>query len=154
MELALPQNFQEDDAPKVVEQARPMLDLPNDAQVHVETVSRNARGTRIDFSYTHSVQLDDEQLGQAMGARVDVNSHGDLMFNPNGHLTTYNVEPADPRQLRAISDHVSKMVANGEVYIATPDEKIDPDQLRRQRKAWYLQQDENGNKHLKRAWVS
>lgn len=154
MELALPKNFQEDDAPKVIEQARPILDLPNDAQVHVDTVSHTVRGTRIDFSYTHSVQLDDEDLGQVMGARVDVNSHGDLVFNSNGRLTNYNVEPADPRQLRAISDHVSKMVANGEVYIAKPDEQIDPDQLRRQGKSWYLQQDEHGNKHLKRAWVS
>lgn len=154
MELALPKNFQEDDAPQIIEQARPMLDLPNDAQVHVETVSHNARGTRIDFSYTHSVQLDDEDLGQVTGIRVDVSSHGDLFFGPRGQLVTYNVEPADPRQLRAISDHLSKMVANGEVYIAKPGEQVDTDQLRRQGKSWYLQEDAQGNKHLKRAWIS
>lgn len=154
MELALPKNFCEDDAPQVIAEARPLLDLPNDAKVHVENVIQSARGTRIDFSYTHSVQLDDEQLGQVTGIRVDVSARGDLLFGPRGQLITYKVEPADPRQLRAISDHLSKLVANGEVYIAEPGEQVDPDQLRRQGKSWYLQQDTEGHKYLKRAWIS
>lgn len=154
MEIALPKNFQEDDAPQIVEQARSVLDLPNDAQVHVENVTRTPRGTRIVFSYTHAVQLDDNELREAVGIRVDVSSHGDLMFNPRGRLVTYKVEPADPRELRAISDHLSKLVANGEVYVAKPGEQVDPDQLRRQGKSWVLEQDAGGIKRLKRAWIS
>ena len=153
MELVLPSDFQKDDAPRVLEQARPVLKLPPDANVRVESVTQTARTTRIEFSYTHSVKLDDDQSAVS-GIRVDVNAHGALKFNARGILISYHVEPADPRQLRAMSDHLSKLVANGQVYVAKRGERIDPEQLRRQGKAWYVQEDAQGNKHLKRAWIS
>ncbi len=154
MELALPKNFKQDDAPQVLNQARPILELPPDAQLRVENVTKNARGTRIDFSYTHAVKLDDNALRDVTGVRVDVSSHGDLKFNARGNLVSYDVAPDDQRQLRAIRDHLSKLVANGQVYIAKRGEKIDPEKLRQQGKAWYVEQDAQGNKHLKRAWIS
>ncbi|TAH51366.1 MAG: hypothetical protein EYC68_10625 [Chloroflexota bacterium] len=154
MKLALPGNFKAKDAPRVLDQARPILDLPPDAKLCVENVTTNARGTRIDFSYTQSVALDDDDLREVAGIRVDVNAHGDLKFNAQGNLVSYDVEPADPRQLRAIGDHVSKLVANGQVYVAKRGEQVDPERLRQQGKAWYVEEDAQGNKRLKRAWIS
>lgn len=154
MDILLPQDFDNADAPQVLDQARPILELPADAELRVENVTKNARGTRIDFSFTHAVVIDDDMLRDVTGIRVDVSSHGDLKFNSRGTLVSYEVEPADPRQLRAITDHVSKLVENGQVYIAEPGECVDPEQLRKEGKAWYVQADEEGKKHLKRAWVS
>lgn len=154
MELALPEHFDEADAIQVLDQARAVLDLPPDATFRVENVTRNARGTRIDFSYTLAVVLEDDDLQGVKGIRVDVSSHGLLKFNTRGTLISHQLEPADPRQLRAITDHLSKLVANGQVYIAKPGERIDPDQLRQQGKDWYVQQDAQGKKYLKRAWIS
>lgn len=154
MELALPKNFQEDDAPRVLNQARPILELPPDAELRVEHVTKSARGTRIDFSYTRTVELDDDTLREVSGLRIDVSSHGDLRFNARGSLVTYNIEPTDSRQLRAISNHLSKLVANGQVYFAERGERVDPEQLRQQGKSWYVQEDSEGNKHLKRAYIS
>lgn len=154
MDLTLPSNFDEADAIHVLDQARPLLDLPPDATFRVENVTRNARGARIDFSYTLAVVLDDDDLQDVAGIRVDVSAHGQLKFNARGILVSHQVEPADPRQLRAITDHLSKLVANGQVYIAKPGERIDPDQLRQQGKDWYVQQDAQGKKYLKRAWIS
>ncbi len=155
MELVvLSTDFQIDDAPRVLEQARPVLKLPPDAKLRVENVSKTTRGTRIEFSYMHTVALDDGDLSVVAGVRVDVSAHGELRFNSRGTLISYHVEPADPRQLRAMSDHLSKLVANGQVYVAKPGERIDPEQLRQQGKAWYVEQDAQGNKHLKRAWIS
>jgi hypothetical protein len=154
MELALPQDFEQDDAPKLLAQARPLLELPPDAELRVEDVTRTARGTRIDFSYTHTVVLDDDALRDVTGIRVPVNAHGALKFNARGTLVAYQIEPADPRQLSAIADHLSKLVANDEVYVAQPGEQVDTEQLRRQGKAWYVEQDAHGIKRLKRAWIS
>lgn len=154
MDILLPKNFDKQDAPQILDQARPILELPPDAELRVENVAKNARGTRIDFSYTQSVTLDDDMLRDVTGIRVDVSSHGDLKFNARGNLVSYKVEPADPRQLRAITDHLSKLVENGQVYVAEPGECIDLEQLRKQGKAWYVQADEQGKKHLKRAWIS
>jgi hypothetical protein len=154
MDLELPRDFEEEDALQVLDRARPVLDLPPDAVLRVENVTRNTRGTRIDFAYTVAVELDDDDLRAVAGIRVDVSAHGQLKFNTRGNLVSHQIEPADPRQLRAITDHLSKLVANGQVYIAEPGEQIDPDRLRRQGKDWYVQQDAQGKKHLKRAWIS
>ncbi len=154
MALALPRDFESADALQILEQARPILDLTPDAQLHVENVTRTARGTRIDFSYTQRVVLDDNTLCDVAGICVDLRAQGELKFNARGELVQAHVEPADPRQLRAIADHVSKLVANGEVYVPKPGEQIDTEQLRRQGKAWYVEQDAHGYKHLKRAWIS
>lgn len=154
MELVLPQDFEQADAPRVLNQARSMLALPPDAELRVENVRQSSRGTRIDFSYTHAVKLEDDTLREAAGICVDVSSHGDLKFNARGNLVSYEVEPADPRQLRAITDHLAKLVASDQVYFAEPGEEIDFEHLRRQGKAWYVQEDAHGNKHLKRAWIA
>lgn len=154
MDLVLPTDFESADAPQILDQARGLLDLPPDAKLRVENVTKTARGTRIDFSATHSVTLDDEALNDVMGLRVDVNSRGELKFNARGCLVSHQLTPADPRELRAITDHLSKLVANGQVYVAKQGEKIDPEQLRQQGKAWYIQEDAQGKKVLKRAWVS
>jgi len=154
MELVLPTDFDNSDAPQILDRAREILELPPDAKLRVENVTKTARSTRIDFLVTRAVTLDDEALNDVMGLRVDVNSHGELKFNAQGCLVSHQVAPADPRELRAITDHLSKMVANGQVYVAKQGEKIDPEQLRQQGKAWYIQEDAQGKKVLKRAWVS
>lgn len=154
MEIVLPKDFEAADAPEVLQQARPVLELPPDADLRVEQVARTKRGTRIDFSYTACVALEEAELQDAAGVQVQVTSHGDLQFNARGNLVAYEVQPADPRQLRAIQDHVSKLIANGQVYIAEPGEQVDPETLRAQGKDWYITQDEHGNKQLCRAWMS
>ncbi len=154
MKVSLPQDFQAEDAPSVVDEARPVLELPADALIHVENVTQTARGTRIDFSYTTEVGLDKDCPDDVAGVQVDVSSHGDLKFNAQGALVEHDVEPTDPNQLRAISDHLSKLVANGQVYIAQPGEQVDLEALRAQGKNWYMEQDENGTKYLRRAWIS
>lgn len=154
MDLKLPHDFDEQDAPKVLDEARPVLELPPDAKLRVENVTQTTRGTRIDFSYTMSVALEDGEVQEMGGIRVEVSSHGDLKFNARGSLIDYDVEPADPRQLRAISDHVNKLVANGQIYIARAGEQIDPDKLRAQGKDWYIVEDEHGQKRLCRALIS
>jgi len=154
MDVVLPENFDARDAPKLLDKARPVLELPPDAKLRVENVTRSARGTRIDFTYTIAVALDDGELSEAAGVRVEVSARGDLKFNARGNLVGHDVEPADPRQLRAISDHVSKLVANGQIYIAKKGERVDPDKLRAQGKDWYIVEDEHGHKRLRRAWIA
>lgn len=154
MEIELPKDFDASDAPKVLDDARPVLELPPDAKLRVENVTQSTRGVRIDFTYTASVTLDDGELREVAGVRVEVSSRGELKFDARGTLVSHDVEPADPRQLRAISDHVSKLVANGQIYVASEGEQVDPDKLRAQGKDWYIVQDEHGNKRLRRALIS
>lgn len=154
MDIVLPKDFEAEDASEVLNQARPVLELPPDASLRVEHVAQTKRGTRIDFTYTACVLLDEQELEEIAGVQVEVTSRGDLEFNSHGTLVSYQVEPADPRQLRAIRDHVSKLITNGQVYIAKEGEKVDPEKLRAQGKDWYITQDELGNKYLCRAWIS
>lgn len=154
MELVLPKNFQAQDAPDVLKRARPVLDLPPDAELRVENVRKTSRGTRIDFSYTHAVRIENRELCGPKGICVDVSSHGDLRFNARGNLIKFNLAPTDSTQVRALSDHLSKMVAGGQVYVAKRGEQVDTEQLREQGKAWYVEEDAKGNRKLKRAWIS
>ncbi|MCC7162569.1 MAG: hypothetical protein IT331_08750 [Anaerolineae bacterium] len=154
MELSLPENFQVQDAPQVLERARPALDLPPDAQVRVENVRKTSRGTRITFSYTHAVKIENQELCDAQDICVEVSSYGDLRFNARGILVTCNVKPTEPEQVRAISDHLNKLVAGGHVYVAKRGEHVDLEQLREQGKSWYLEEDAQGNRKLKRAWIA
>jgi hypothetical protein len=154
MDVVLPKDFDANDAPKILDRARRVLDLPNDAQLDVENVTRSARGVRIDFSYTTSVELDNHELRDVAGVRVDIRSHGDLRFNSKGTLVQYQVEPADDTQVRAIRDNLAKLIAADKVYIAEPGENVDPDKLRALGKPWYVEQDAQGRKHLRRAWIS
>jgi hypothetical protein len=154
MDITLPKNFVADDAPEVLQRARPVLELPPEAELRVEEVRKTSRGTRINFSYTQPVKLADEALRDVCDVRVDVSSRGALRFNPRGHLVMYKVIPTDPRKVRAISDHLTKLVARGQVYVAKPGEEIDPAQLREQGKTWYVQEDAKGVRQLKRAWIS
>lgn len=154
MELELPKNFQAQDAPEVLKRARPVLDLPPDAELRVENVRKTSRGTRIDFSYTHAIEIENRELCGPKGICVDVSSHGDLRFNSRGSLIKFNVVPTDLAQVRALTDHLSKMVAGGKVYVARRGEQVDPEQLREQGKAWYVEEDARGNRKLKRAWIS
>jgi hypothetical protein len=154
MDFVLPKNFQAGDALQVLDRVRRVMHLPPDAQISVENVTQSEYGTRIDFMYTTSVELDDATLREIAGVRVDVSAHGDVDFDAHGELVSYQVEPADPRQLRALRDNISKLVARGLVYMAQPGEQINPDQLHAQGKPWYIELDQHGKKRLKRAWIS
>ncbi len=154
MDITLPKNFEAADAPDVLRRARPVLNLPPDATLTVEEVRKTSRGTCIDFSYTHPVKLEDEALEDVADIRVDVSSQGVLRFNSRGCLVKYNVKPADPRKLRAIQDHLHKLVTGDKVYIAKRGERIDPEILRQQGKSWYVEEDAQGVRHLKRAWIA
>ncbi|MDL1896273.1 hypothetical protein FBQ82_08380 [Anaerolineae bacterium CFX7] len=154
MDIVLPKDFEAQDAPQVLAQARPVLELPPNANPRVENVAQTKRGTRIDFSYTACILLDNELSAEVAGAQVPVTSYGDLQFNTRGALVAYEVQPADPRQVRAIRDHVSKLIANDRIYFAAQGEKVDPEKLRAQGKDWYVMQDERGNKQLCRVWIS
>ena len=154
MEIVLPKNFEAEDAPEILQKARPVLELPPEAHLRVEHVARSKRGTRIDFSYTACVSLDEKELQEIDGVQVEVTSRGDLQFNAHGSLISYEVQPADPDQVRAIRDHVGKLIANGQIYFAQQGEDVDPATLRAQGKDWYITQDEHGNRHLCRAWIS
>jgi hypothetical protein len=154
MDIVLPKDFAAEDAAQVLEQARSVLNLPSDSKLHVENVAQTQRGTRIDFTYTVLVSLDDVDLDEITGVHVRVSAHGDLKFDAHGALVAYAIEPADPRQLRALCDHLRKLVADGRIYVAQKGETVDPAELHAQGKEWYIVQDEDGNKCLQRAWIS
>ncbi len=154
MALELPENFQADDAPAVLDRARSILDLPPDARLHVDDVVQSGRETRIVFSYTVCVELKDLPLPEVADVEVEVTAHGDLRFNAKGNLVACELEPADPRQLRAIRDHIAKLVRSGQVYFAEPGEEVDPERLRKLGKPWYVEQDPDGKKRLVRAWIA
>ena len=71
MDILLPNDFEREDAPKVLDNARPILELPPDAKLRVENVTQTTRGTRIDFSYTRAITLDDDSLDDVAGIKVD-----------------------------------------------------------------------------------
>lgn len=153
-QLVLPDDLNEASAAEILNRARDILALPPDATLRVENIIQTQRGTRILFSYTSSVELGGEELREAAGVRVEVRSRGDLRFNRKGDLVRYEVQPADPRQIKAIRDNLSKLLANDQVYVARPGEKVDPAQLAARGKVWYVEEDEAGNKVLRRAFIS
>lgn len=154
MALELPDDFEVQDAPAVLDRARPMLDLPPDADLRVVSVHQTTRETRIEFTYTVCVELQDGPLAPVAGVEVEVSSRGELRFNDRGNLVACSVEPTDPNLLRSIRGNISQLLEHDKVYFAEPGEEVDPEKLRELGKAWYVEQDAEGKKHLKRAWIS
>ena len=154
MDLKLPRDFTPAQADAVVERAKPALDLPEDATLRVEQVKQTRRATEIEFTCVVPTSLETQAADKPLRVCVDVNGKGCVKFDATGNLVSAEVKPLDPHQLDAIRDHVSKLVANDQVYVAAPGEKVDVQELRAQGKPWYVQDDEAGRPRLKRAYIA
>lgn len=152
--VVLPKDSNERDAAAVLDRARETLEIPPNAEIRVENVVRSARGTRVYFTYTTTVELHGEQLEAIGGVRVNVTARGDVRFNSKGTLIKYEIESADSNQLRAVRENLQRLVANDQIYVAAPGEAIDPERLLAEGKVWYVEQDAEGKKLLRRASIS
>lgn len=150
----MPKDINPANAGEILDSMRKTLGLPPDAKLQAKGVSQTARGTKISFTYVSSIPLEGESLGDVAGVRVDVSGEGSVTIDSNGKITNQKIESSDPRQLKAIRDNVTKLVANGEVYVPKPGEVVDREWLRTHGKTWYVEQNESGERRLRRAQIA
>ncbi|MCI0477188.1 MAG: hypothetical protein L0Y55_13145 [Anaerolineales bacterium] len=137
-----------------VKQVKAALDLPGDAQLQLKNIARDARGAVVEYVVTLPIRIVGAEFGAANGVTVDERVDALLRFDANGARVLSQVSPLDERHLRLTKDNLRKLAASNAIYLAAPDETIDPDALRAQRKSWYVETDAQGHKRLKRALMA
>ncbi len=154
MELRLPRDFDPARAGEILDRARPQLNLPPDARLEVTQVKTRSRGTQIQFTAQSPTPLSGPNLGPAEGVTVEVNGHGALEFDKQGRLVKASYSPDDPHQLDAVRANLANLAATNQIYVALAGEQVNPDVLRQQGKSWYVEQDADGRRRLKRAFIA
>lgn len=137
-----------------IKQVKAALDLPGDAQLQLKNIARDARGAVVEYVVTLPIRIVGAEFGAANGVTVDERVDALLRFDANGARVLFRVSPLDERHLRLTKDNLRKLAASNAIYLAAPDETIDPDALRAQRKSWYVETDAQGHKRLKRALMA
>lgn len=138
-----------------IEHVKTALALPADAQLELQSATRNAQGERaVAYAVTQAVELQGAEFGAANGVVVDESASVSLRFDARGALVSSQVAPIDERHLRLVKDQVRKLAAADEIFRASPGEAIDTDVLRVKRKPWYVETDAQGRQRLKRAYIA
>ncbi|MBM3129875.1 MAG: hypothetical protein FJ009_14780 [Chloroflexi bacterium] len=140
--------------PGFIEQVKTALDLPADAQLQLKHSARAAAGAVVEYDVTLPVRIVGAEFGAADGVTVDERVRALLRFDANGARVASQVSPPDRRHLRLVKDNLRKLAAANAIYLAAPDETIDPDALRARRQTWYIQADARGQKRLRRALIA
>ncbi len=152
-ELHLTQEEMARDA-SFIERVKAVLDLPKDAQVQFKSLTRDADGLLVEYDITLPIRLVGAEFGVANGVTVDEHLTARLRFNARGARVSTQITPLDEQRVRLMKDNVRKLVMTNAIYLAAPNEKIDPDLLRARHQAWYIQTDAQGHKRLRRAFIA
>lgn len=137
-----------------IEQVKAALHLPADAHAQVKNLAREADGVVVEYDITLPIQIIGTELGIADGVTVDERVTARLRFDSTGTCVSAQLTPLDEQRLRAVKDHLKKLATMNAIYVAAPNETIDPDALRARRQAWYIQTDAQGHKRLRRAFIA
>lgn len=139
---------------KFIAQVKAALDLPADAQVQLKNIMRDANGVWVEYDITLPIRIVGAEFGVANGVTVDEHLTARLRFDARGVHVSTQVTPLDEQRLRLLKDNVRKLAKMNAIYLAAPDETIDPDTLRARHQAWYVQTDAQGHKRLRRAFIA
>ncbi len=140
--------------PGFIERARTALNLPATAQLEFQSATRTALSEHAVEYSTNQMKLTGAEFGAADGVTVEERAKVILRFNARGALVSSQVAPIDEQHLRLVKDQVRKLAAADQIYLAAPNESINVDVLRAQRKSWYVETDAQGSKRLKRAYMA
>lgn len=139
---------------KFIEQVKTALDLPADAQVRLKNVTRDANGVWVEYDITLPIRIVGAELGVADGVTVDEHLTARLRFDVRGTRVATQVTSLDEQRVRLMKDNVRKLAMMNAIYLAAPDEQVNPDELRARHQAWYIQTDAQGHKRLRRAFMT
>lgn len=137
-----------------IECVKRALALPADAQVQVKNIARAGERALVEYDITVPIRIVGAEFGAANGVTVDERITARLEFDASGARVSTHIIPLDERHLRAVKDNLRKLAAQNAIYLPAPNEPINPDALRAQRKAWYVQTDAQGHKRLRRAFIA
>ncbi len=138
-----------------VERVKAALGLRPGAQLELQSATQDKQGKHtIEYVVTQPITIQGKEFGAADGVVVDERMIASLRFDARGMLVSSQVSPIDARHLQSVKDQIRKLVQADEIYLAQPNEKIDTDALRAQRKPWYVEVDAQGRKRLKRAYIA
>lgn len=138
-----------------VERVKAALGLKPGSQLELQSATQDKQGKRIiEYAVTQPVTIQGKEFGAADGVVVDERMTASLRFDARGVLVSSQVSPIDARHLQLVKDQIRKLAQADEIHLAQPDEKINTDALRAQRKPWYVEVDAQGHKRLKRAYIA
>ncbi len=140
--------------PQFIEQVKAALGLSAEAQVRLKNIARDAAGVQVEYEIILPIRIVGAELGVANGVTVDERITAQLRFDTRGTRVVTRVTQLDEQRLRLLKDKVQKLAKMNAIYLAAPNEQIDPDVLRARRQAWYIQTDAQGNKRLHRAFIA
>lgn len=138
-----------------LERVKAALGLRPGSQLELQSATQDKQGKRtIEYTVTQPVTIQGKEFGAADGVVVDERMIASLRFDARGALVSSKLSPIDARHLQLVKDQIRKLAQVDEIYLAQPNQKIDTDALRAQRKPWYVEVDAQGRKRLKRAYIA
>ncbi len=125
-----------------------LLRLPRQAQLQLAGVHAEPEGAcSIEYRVVVPVRLEGPEYGIADGATVDEQSSVRLSFDVRGKLLSSHFNGIDDRRVALVRDQVKKLAAQGQIASTRPEASS-------QAKPWYIEQDPQGIKRLKRAQMA
>jgi hypothetical protein len=106
------------------------------------------------YAAEREMQLDGADLGEAQGAMISLTDTLSVHVDPEGNILSSQLHKTDEGYANRIRDHVAKLIERGRVYASAIGEKIDPSNLIEQKKPYYIDYDEAGNKRIRRAFIA
>jgi hypothetical protein len=139
---------------RFIERIKVALNLPAEAQVQLKNLVREEDGVLVEYDITLPIRIVGAEFGVADGVTVDEHLTARLRFDARGTRVSTQVTPLDERRLRLMKDNLRQLAKMNAIYLAAPDEQVNPDVLRARRQAWYIQTDAQGRKRLRRAFIA
>ena len=115
---------------------------------------QNDEATVLHYAAEREMQLEGAGLGDAQGAMISMPDTLSVRVDREGKVISSQLHKTDEGHQNCIRDHVVKLVERGRVYAAAGGEKIDPAVLIEQKKPYYIDYDQAGNKRIRRAFIA
>jgi hypothetical protein len=106
------------------------------------------------YAASRRVEFGGDALGVASGVSVTLADTVAVQVDRDGKIVSSHYHQVDRGQEKRVRDHVVKLAARQRLYQAKAGEAVDPAELIAQRKPYFVDYDEQGNKRIRRAIIA
>lgn len=147
--IKLPVDLMGEGATEFLRVLRGALQLASVTDLKIDGHEFEGNDTLLHLSFSEDVRVKDPKLGELDGIYVPYSGTASLRFDKEGTLQEYEVVRPNEATEYTLKVTVAQMMQQGEIYMAKPGEKIQPENFTWSQKFAVLT-DEKGHRRLTR----